>query len=174
MVAGLGGQGALLATQILVRAGLGDFPHITWFPSYATFVRGGDCEGTAILSDEPIHSPLVFSPKSLIIMSPTALEAFSNRIAPGSLLILDSSLVANWSDREGVTAVKVPASEQAANLGSPQSSNLLLLGVYLKTAGALELDAVEKVLIERLGEEGKEAILAKNLEALKWGYDYAS
>ena len=54
MVAGLGGQGALLATQILVRAGLGEFPHITWFPSYATFVRGGDCEGTAILSDEPI------------------------------------------------------------------------------------------------------------------------
>ena len=36
----------------------------------------------------------------------------------------------------------------------------------------LRLDAVEKVLTERLAQEGKKTLLAKNLEALRWGYDH--
>jgi 2-oxoglutarate ferredoxin oxidoreductase subunit gamma len=170
MVAGLGGQGALLATQILVEGGLLEYPHVSWFPSYATFVRGGDCEGTAILSDEPIHSPLVYQPSALIVMSASSMEALQPRIAPGSLLILDSTLITQWNGREDVTAVRVPATAKATELGSRLSANLLLLGVYLKRTGALTLEAAENALREKL--EGKESFLPKNLEALRWGYQH--
>jgi len=170
VVAGLGGQGVLLATQLLVRAGLREYPHVCWFPTYATLVRGGDCEGTAILSDEPIHSPLVYRPQALIIMSTGSLRSFSDRMGPGSLLILDTSLVPQWEGRDGVETVKVPATQRATELGSPQSANLLLLGVYLKKTGAVRIETAEAALRERLAQEGKEAVLAKNIEALRFGY----
>jgi len=172
VVAGLGGQGVLLATQILVRAGLQKFPHVSWFPSYATFVRGGDCEGTAILSHEQIYSPLIYRPEALIIMSPTSLETFSDRAVPGCLLILDSSLITRWAGAEGVEPVRVPATERAAQMGLSQSANLLLLGVYLRETGALELELVEKTLQNWMIQEKKEKFLSKNLEALRWGYRY--
>jgi 2-oxoglutarate ferredoxin oxidoreductase subunit gamma len=172
MMAGLGGQGVLLTTQLVISAGISEFLYASWFPSYATLVRGGDCEGTAILSDEPIYSPLIFYPKALIVMNQTSLQAFSERIKPGCLLILDSSLIKEWTDREDVETVKVPATDQAARLGSSQSANLLLLGVYLKKTGALGLDLLEKALQEKMTQENKESFLPKNLEALRWGYQH--
>jgi 2-oxoglutarate ferredoxin oxidoreductase subunit gamma len=172
MMAGLGGQGVLLATQLLISAGISEFLYASWFPSYATLVRGGDCEGTAILSDEPVYSPLIYYPKALIVMNQNSLEAFSERIEAGCLLILDSSLIKEWTDKEGVETVKVPATDQAASLGSAQSANLLLLGVYLKKTGALGLDLVEKALQERMAQQNKESFLPKNLEALRWGYQH--
>ena len=105
-------------------------------------------------------------------MNQTSLQAFSERIEPGCLLILDSSLIKEWTDREDVNTVKVPATDQAARLGSSQSANLLLLGVYLKKTGALGLDLVEKALQERMTQENKESFLSKNLEALRWGYQH--
>ena len=170
VMAGLGGQGVLLATQILMRAGLGEYPCVSWFPSYATLVRGGDCEGTAILADEPVHSPLIYSPDAMVIMSMYALETFVDRIASGSLLILDSSLIARPPDRDDVDIVQVPATQKAADLGSSQSANLILLGVYLRKSGALGLDAIEAELTRTMVQEGKESTLPVNLAALKWGY----
>jgi 2-oxoglutarate ferredoxin oxidoreductase subunit gamma len=170
VMAGLGGQGVLLATQILIRAGMGEYPHVSWFPSYATLVRGGDCEGTAILADEPIHSPLIYSPDSMVIMSMYALETFIDRIAPGSLLILDSSLITQAPDRDDVELVRVPATQQAADLGSSQAANLILLGVYLRKTGALGIGAIEAELNRTMVQENKEKTLPTNLAALKWGY----
>jgi 2-oxoglutarate ferredoxin oxidoreductase subunit gamma len=170
VMAGLGGQGVLLATQILIRAGMGVYPHVSWFPSYATLVRGGDCEGTAIMADEPIHSPLIYSPDAMVIMSMYALETFSDRIAPGSLLILDASLISETPDRDDVEMVRVPATQQAADLGSSQAANLILLGVYLRKTGALDFDAIEAELTRTMVEDNKAAFLPTNLAALKWGY----
>ncbi len=172
VMAGLGGQGVLLATQVLIRAGLGEFAHVSWFPSYATLVRGGDCEGTAILSDEPIHSPLIYGPKSLIIMSAYALESFVGRIDPGCLLILDSSLITTPPDQADVELVQVPATQQAAELGSSQAANFLMLGVYLRKTSALGLELVEAELTQTMVRENKENFLPTNIEALRWGYEY--
>lgn len=170
VMAGLGGQGVLLATQILIRAAVGEYRYVSWFPSYATLVRGGDCEGTAIFADEPIHSPLIYSPAAMVIMSMYALETFVDRIAPGSLLILDSSLISQTPDRGDVELVQVPATQQATDLGSSLAANLILLGVYLRKTGALGIDAIEAELTRTMDLENKEAFLPTNLAALKWGY----
>ena len=170
VMAGLGGQGVLLATQILMRAGMEEYTYVSWFPSYATLVRGGDCEGTAILADEPIHSPLIYSPDAMVIMSMYALETFTDRIAAGSLLIMDSSLITQTLDRDNVELVQVPATQQAADLGSSLAANLILLGVYLRKTGALDIDVIEAELTRTMVQENKEAFLSTNIAALKWGY----
>lgn len=138
--------------------------------NYGTLVRGGDCEGTAILSDEPIHSPLIYSPSSLIIMSMYALDSFTDRIRPGCLLILDSSLISEPPDRDDVELVQVPATQQAADLGSSQSANFLMLGAYLRKSDALGLEQIEDELTKAMVQDNKEAFLSLNLEALQWGY----
>lgn len=171
VMAGLGGQGVLLATQILIRSAMAEYPYVSWFPSYATLVRGGDCEGTAIFADEPIHSPLIYSPAAMVIMSMYALETFIDRIAPDSLLILDSSLISDTPDRDDVELVQVPATQQAADLGSSQAANLILLGVYLRKTGAMGINAIEAELTRTMVQENKEAFLSTNLAALKWGYE---
>ncbi len=171
VMAGLGGQGVLLATQILIRSAMAEYPYVSWFPSYATLVRGGDCEGTAIFADEPIHSPLIYSPAAMVIMSMYALETFIDRIAADSLLILDSSLISDTPDRDDVELVQVPATQQAADLGSSRAANLILLGVYLRKTGAMGINAIEAELTRTMVQENKEAFLSTNLAALKWGYE---
>jgi 2-oxoglutarate ferredoxin oxidoreductase subunit gamma len=170
VMAGLGGQGVLLATQILIRAAMQEYPYVSWFPSYATLVRGGDCEGTAIFADEPIHSPLIYSPAAMVIMSMYALETFNDRIAPGSLLILDSSLISQTPNRDGIELVQVPATQQAADLGSSQAANLILLGAYLRQTASMGIEAIEAELTRTMVQENKEAFLSTNLAALRWGY----
>jgi 2-oxoglutarate ferredoxin oxidoreductase subunit gamma len=173
VMAGLGGQGVLLATQVLMRAGLEEFEHVSWFPSYATLVRGGDCEGTTVLSDEPIFSPLIYKPKSLIIMSMYALEAFMERVDPGCLFVIDSSLISEIPEFDNVEVVQVPATQQAAELGSSQAANFLMLGVYLQKTDALDLKLVENELTQTMVQDDKESFLPVNLEAIRWGYQFS-
>jgi Pyruvate/2-oxoacid:ferredoxin oxidoreductase gamma subunit len=66
--------------------------------------------------------------------------------------------------------VQVPATQQAADLGSSQAANLILLGVYLRKTGALGIDAIEAELTRTMIRENKEASLSTNRTALKWGY----
>ena len=107
----------------------------------------------------------------MVIMSMYALESFIDRIAPDSLLILDSSLISQTPDRDDVELVLVPATQQAADLGSSQAANLILLGVYLRQTGAMGIDAIEAELTRTMIQENKEAFLSTNLAALKWGHE---
>ena len=64
----------------------------------------------------------------------------------------------------------LPATQQAADLGSSQAANFILLGVYLRKTGALGIGAIEAELTRTMVQENKEAFLSTNLAALKWGY----
>lgn len=174
MVVGLGGQGALLFGRLLAEAGMPYYRNVTFFPNYATVLRGGDSQCTVFLTDEEVTSPIALGIQSVIVMSSPSLEEFSRRVLPGGLLILDSSVVSGEVNRGDVTVYRVPATENAVRLGDRRVANLILLGSYLEVTKALPLEAVEGVVARRFaGVRGGET-LRLNTEALRLGASLVS
>lgn len=165
---GFGGQGALFAGQLLAYAGLDADLHVTWIPSYGPEMRGGTAHCTVVVSDEPIGSPLVRRPASVVALNLPSFEKYQPLIRPGGLLVYNVSLVPAPPSRDDIRYLPVPANDIAEGLGNARMANVVLLGAYLQATGILPLTAVEAALDLHLGERQRK-YLAANKEALRRG-----
>lgn len=150
-ISGFGGQGILLAGQLLAEAAMEKGLNVTFFPSYGVEMRGGTARCTVVISDDEIGSPIVDSPMCVIAMNQPSLLRFQEAVAEGGLLIVNSSL-AKVEDisRNGISVHPVPMSELAIDLGNARLTNMVALGAYARLSGALdpaELGAALKAVI---------------------------
>ena len=138
-ISGFGGQGILLAGQLLAEAAMEKGLNVTFFPSYGVEMRGGTARCTVVISDEEIGSPIVDSPLCVIAMNQPSLLRFQEVVTEGGLLIVNSSL-ARMDDvkRNGIRVREVPMSEMAIELGNTRLTNMVALGVYAELSGAIE------------------------------------
>ena len=58
IIAGFGGQGVLSTGKILAYSGVMQDYEVSWLPSYGPEMRGGTCNCSVCVSDDPIGSPL--------------------------------------------------------------------------------------------------------------------
>lgn len=169
MVAGLGGQGALFIGRLLSEAALSKYKNVSFFPNYGPAMRLGPSECTVTISDEEITSIVTITPEAVIIMGPASLASFEARMAPGSMMILDSSVLQAKSKREDVKAFYIPATNAATKLGNMTVANLVLLGAYLEASQVIPLEMVEAALEKRMAGGRREAMLSLNKAALREG-----
>lgn len=174
MVAGLGGQGALFIGRLLTEAALTEYKNATFLPNYGSQMRLGPSECTVTVSDGVVSSPVTLSPAAAILMGAAPLASFEPKMAPDSLMILDSTLMRTESKREDVRAVYIPATEAATKLGSMGAANLVLLGAYLAISKALPLEAVEAALEKKMAGGKRAHLLDLNKAALKEGVRLAA
>ena len=172
IMAGVGGKGVLMAGELLARAALSMYPHVSWLPSYTGAMRGGPCECTVILSDDEIASPIVSRVDAVVVMEPSELKSFLGRLQPGGLLVLESAGLEEGVDREDIRVLEVPGVAAASRVGNPQTANLVLLAAYIEATKAVPLELVETELEKRL--KGSEDILATNRAALVEGTKIAA
>jgi 2-oxoglutarate ferredoxin oxidoreductase subunit gamma len=165
---GFGGQGALFAGQLLAYAGLDFGLQVTWIPSYGPEMRGGTAHCTVVVSDEPIGSPLVRRPASVVALNLPSFEKYETLVKPGGLLAYNESLVPAKPTRTDIRYVAVPANDIAEMLGNVRQANVVLLGAYLAATGFLPLEAVDSALDNHLSERQRR-YLASNKEALRRG-----
>jgi 2-oxoglutarate ferredoxin oxidoreductase subunit gamma len=168
IISGFGGQGALFAGQLLAYAAMGEGYHVTWIPSYGPEMRGGTAHCTVIISDDAIGSPLVRNPSAVIAMNLPSLDKYEPLVAPGGVLVVNSSLVTRHPARTDLRAVEVPANAVAEELGSNKLANLVLTGALLAATHVLPLEAVERALEAHLPERHR-GLLEANLQALRRG-----
>ena len=142
IIAGSGGQGILFFGRMLASAGMLEGRNVTWFPSYGAEMRGGTANCTVIISDEMIGSPVVMIPDILIVMNRASLDRFLPKLRNKGLLFYDSSLINVKTPGKGITAVPVPATAMAGELGSPKSANMVLLGAFIAKSGILRKSSV--------------------------------
>src|SRR5664279_566670 len=90
--AGFGGQGLLFAGQVLARAAVKDGLEVFWIPSYGPEMRGGTAACTVIVDESPIGSPVVDRFDAAVVMNLPSLLKFGPRLAPGGLLVMNTSL----------------------------------------------------------------------------------
>ncbi len=173
VIAGFGGQGVILAGKLLAQTAMNAGKEVTFMPSYGAEMRGGTANSMVVIADEPIASPLVSSPDSLIAMNKASLNKFATQVKTGGLLIMNSSLIDCEPDVDGAMDIlAIPADDIAVKLGSQKSTNMVVLGAYLQRRGLFSIDAAEKSLPDVLAERYHKTIHL-NVEAMQQGAEFA-
>jgi 2-oxoglutarate ferredoxin oxidoreductase subunit gamma len=168
IVSGFGGQGTLFAGQLLAYAAMDNGYHVTWIPSYGPEMRGGKARCTVVISDEEIGSPLVRRPSAAIVLNIPSMEAFEPAVKPGGVLIVNSSLVPQKSERDDIRIVYAPASDMATELGNVRMANVICLAALVEIIGVVSLQAVKQALDDHLPERHRR-LLRLNYEAMDKG-----
>jgi 2-oxoglutarate ferredoxin oxidoreductase subunit gamma len=174
IVAGFGGQGIILAGKLLAQTAMEAGREVTYMPSYGAEVRGGTANCMVVIADEPIGSPLVSNPDSLIVMNKASLQKFAPRVKDGGLLMYNSSLVDKEDIQEFKTngpMVAIPANELAVEFGNVKAANMVAIGAFLQKRGLFGPDAAAKSLSKVLAKRYHKT-LPLNTKALYGGAEY--
>jgi len=145
-VAGFGGQGVLLAGEVLAEAGLDAGLEVSWLPSYGPEMRSGTSNCHIRLSREPIDSPLVTSPNMLLAMNEPSLKKFVATVQPGGWILYNGDAIPDDCKREEVYALAFPFTQIADQLGEPRVANMVILGTLLEITGVLPQSSVDAAL----------------------------
>jgi 2-oxoglutarate ferredoxin oxidoreductase subunit gamma len=170
--AGSGGQGVQLLGEILAYAAMLDNKGVTWFPAYGPEVRGGRTACTVVIADGQVGSPIVAHPDALIALDAVAVVEFAASVAPGGLLLLNSSLIESLNPRDDCDIIAIPAQEIAEHLGNARAANMVLLGAYVTRSGVLRPAVLPRAL-ERALPERHHRFIPLNLQAIQAGAEKA-
>ncbi|MGQ9497106.1 MAG: 2-oxoacid:acceptor oxidoreductase family protein [Desulfotomaculales bacterium] len=168
LLAGFGGQGILLAGQLIAYAGLRGGKHVAWIPSYGPEMRGGTANCSVTVADEPISCPLVTEPLVLIAMNQPSLEKFEPAVVAGGLVLYNRSLINRTVRRRDIRALDVPANALAEELGNVRVASMVMVGAFIGATGAVSLEAAREALADILPPR-RHNLLPVNGEALARG-----
>jgi len=166
--AGFGGQGIMVAGQLLAYTAIKEGKQVIWIPSYGPEMRGGTAYCTVVVSDIRIGSPIIKNPQAACVFNRPSFDKFSPQIKPGGLLVVNSSLINVTTDRIDITEILVPANQMAMEAGSPKVANVIMLGAFVGATGVVDFDNVKEVLQEKLGK--KKDLLAINMKVIEEGH----
>lgn len=168
-IAGFGGQGVLLAGNLLSYAAIHEGLNVSFFPSYGVEKRGGAAMCTLVFSDGDTGSPVVGRPSVSIILNQLSYDKFADKVKPGGFCIVNSTLVAAEDDLlPGVTLLRIPMNRIANDLGDPRMVNMVACGAYVAASGALPLSSLFEALKKTLPERNHRFIPA-NIKAIEAG-----
>ena len=171
IIAGSGGQGILFLGRMLTSASMLERKEVTWFPSYGAEMRGGTANCTVIISDEMIGSPVVMMPDILIVMNRASLDRFLPSLRKKGELFYDSSLITEKLARKDITAVPVPATNIAGDMGNPKSANMVMLGAFIAKTGLLKRSSIFRIF-DNVADPRKIEAFRANKEFVMKGMDY--
>jgi 2-oxoglutarate ferredoxin oxidoreductase subunit gamma len=168
IMAGFGGQGIVSGGIMLAYTGMKDGLNVTFFPAYGAEMRGGTANCSIVISTDPVASPVVGSPDSILIMNEPSLAKFEPMVKPGGTIFINTSLVVSRPKRTDVKVVEVAANEIAEELGSIKCANMVMLGAFAKKTGAVKLETL-KGNIKKAYPRAKDALLEMNKKAIDRG-----
>jgi 2-oxoglutarate ferredoxin oxidoreductase subunit gamma len=131
IMSGFGGQGLMMIGKLLALAGLEEGKAVTWLPSYGPEMRGGTANCTVVISDKPIGSPLISSPKAAVVMNQPSLEKFAPMLRKDGILVINSTMIPIDTDRTDLRSFRIQADDLAGKMGNRRSANLVMLGAYI-------------------------------------------
>ncbi len=170
--AGFGGQGVLLAGQILAYAGLAEGKNVSWLPAYGPEMRGGTANCNVVVSDEEVASPVVVEADCAIVMNRPSMEMFERAVRPNGLLIMNSDLIEVQPTRGDIKVLRIPANRLAEQAGSVKAANMVMLGAYNACVRIVENKTIIQCLEKVMGEK-KKHLIPLNEKAIDMGMEAA-
>lgn len=168
-IAGYGGQGVLLAGNLLSYAAILEDKNVSFFPAYGVEKRGGSAMCTVVFADGDTGSPVVGRPSVSIILNQLSFDKYAAKVKPGGVCIVNSTLVnCDGVELPDVKLVQVPMNQLALDLGDVRMVNMLACGAYAAISGALALESLEGALKKALPERNHRLIPA-NVTAIRTG-----
>ena len=131
IIGGFGGQGVLLAGNLLAEACMNGGLYVSDIPSYGAEMRGGTARSSVVISNRTISSPLVTEPTVVIALNRPSVSKFEPLLRPGGLLIYNTSLVKELPQRDDIQIASIPATELSQKFGSERASNIACIGQLL-------------------------------------------
>jgi len=170
-LAGFGGQGIVLAGQILGKAAaLFEKLQAVFTQSYGPEARGGACSADVVLSRDEIYYPRVTSPQILVLMSEEAKNTYGDGLADQSTVLIDEDLVQLDSVPEGCRLFKIPATRFAEKLGRKIVANIVMLGFITSITEIVGYEAMKQALFDSI-PRGTEEL---KLKAFEKGSEYGT
>ena len=171
LISGFGGQGLLFTGKVLAYKWLTEGYNVSWLPSYGPEMRGGTANCGVVVSEHLIGSPLVANPNVLICMNVPSLDKYEDKVTPGGMIFVDSTMVQRKVKRTDVEVYYVPASQIAAGNGMTVLANMILMGKVLQVFGEGDLDTIRRGL-EKCIPPRKADMLELNMKAIELGLNY--
>jgi len=170
IIDGLGGQGVVLAGQILGRAAVRHGKNVVQTQSYGAEARGSAARSEIIISDSKIGFPMVRKCDVLVAMNQEAVDRNLKDLKEDSTLLVDSSVAMNVPKTKAKT-YRIPATETAEKvIGEKLYANILMLGVVTKITKVVD----EESMMEAIKETFPEKTLEKNMKAYNEGIRLAA
>jgi 2-oxoacid:acceptor oxidoreductase gamma subunit (pyruvate/2-ketoisovalerate family)/2-oxoacid:acceptor oxidoreductase delta subunit (pyruvate/2-ketoisovalerate family) len=171
---GRGGQGSVVASELLAQAAFLDGKRPQSFPFFGVERRGAPVTAFARIDDRPIRlRTSVTNPDLVVVLDPGLLRAVAvtEGLRDGGMLIANSRLAPerlSVSGRTRVATVDARAIALRHGLGSATLPivNTVMLGALARASGVVSLSAVERAI-----EQFVPARPVENREAAREGYD---
>ena len=157
--AGFGGQGMLLIGKFLAMACMLDGKHVSWLPSYGPEMRGGtaNCSVT----------------DCIVAMNRPSLDKFEDKVKPGGVLVINSSIIDRKAVRDDIKVVYCDANRIAEEVGNPKGANVAILGALMAKAPVVSEEKMSEAIRIELGER-KAKFLPGNMKAYAAGMEDAN
>lgn len=167
-IAGVGGQGSILAGIILGTAAVTyDKKYAVQTQAYSSELRGGFAATWVVISDDPIVFPRVTHPDVLVAQAQDSISRFGETVKHDGVLIVDEDMVTIELD-----AIKkcfsIPATSIARNqLKAPVTANMIMLGALCNVTSVVSRNALKQAIAKAV-PKGKGQL---NLDAFNLGFE---
>jgi 2-oxoglutarate ferredoxin oxidoreductase subunit gamma len=122
-------------------------------------MRGGTASCTVIVGEEPIGSPVVDEFDAAVVMNLPSLCKFGPLVAPGGLVIVNSSLLGDHGcGRSDVDEMRLPCTELAARGGDDKLVSVVALGALVAHLGWVTRESIGAALREMAGRKRPEVV----------------
>ena len=171
IIAGFGGQGVLLAGEVLANAFMLEGKNVTWYPSYGAEMRGGTVNCEIVMSDDEVSEVNKADTDFVIALNQASFDRFLSKIKKGGWMIANSTLAKEIKTRADINYLFAPITKLAEEVGNIKMANILALGLLAKASRLVSLDTLNQALDIVIPPHRKH-LLPLNLKALKIGYEY--
>ena len=168
-IAGYGGQGVLLAGNLLSYAAIREGNNVSFFPAYGVEKRGGAATCTVVFATGETGSPVVGEPSVAVLLNQLSFDKYAGKVKQGGICLVNSSLVnLDGVSLEGRELLAVPMNQIAIELGDVRMVNMVACGAYAAATGAFLPESLQDALQDALPERNHKLIPA-NVQALQAG-----
>jgi 2-oxoglutarate ferredoxin oxidoreductase subunit gamma len=169
ILGGFGGQGIKVIASLLAQAAHAAGRQAMMYNIYAAAIRGGPIFCTVVAGDGPLAgAPTTTHPTAVLAMDPNTVDVYGPAIAPGGVLVVNSSLDPRRPGRSDLVTVLVPTNQIAEDLGDIKYTGMVGLGALIEATGVVSFDAVSRCLRQTLPAYRHHTIPA-NEQALRRG-----
>lgn len=172
IIAGFGGQGILLAGEVLANALMIDEKNVTWYPCYGAEMRGGTVNCEIVASSLEVSSVNKKETDFVVALNQLSVDRFLPKLKKGGWMIVNSSLAKVEQTRSDINYFFAPITKMANDLKEIKIANIISLGIFSKISGIISLERLHQALDNVLPAHRKN-LLAINLKALEEGFNFA-
>jgi len=170
---GVGGQGVILAGEILAAAKIKEGGYGVKASTYTSQVRGGPTKVDILLDETEILFPYanVGEIEFMIATAQISFDQFKDAVKPGCIIVVEPNLVtATDEDRKKWRIIEIPIITIAKEeVGNVITQSVVALSITVEMTKVLDAELVKEVMLSKVPPKVHEA----NILAFALGAKYA-